>query len=240
MDAGSQSLPKGALIGKYEITQVLGIGGFGITYKAWDRRLECNVAIKEYLPVEYAFRDPNTTDVQPHSNTTAKEYSVGLQRFLEEARTLAKFKDPNIVRVVDHIEANGTAYLVMDYEEGETLSNRLKREGTLSESALLAIILPILNGLRTLHSVSILHRDIKPGNIYLRLNGSPVLIDFGSAKQHQVEQTRSVTTMVTAGYAPYEQYSNRRKQGPYTDLYALGATMHRCINGNDALPQSTD
>ncbi len=240
MNAGSQSLPTGTRIGKYEITQVLGIGGFGITYKAWDHRLEWNVAIKEYLPTAYAFRDRDTTAVKPLSADTLKEYQYGLQRFLAEARTLAKFKDPNIVRVLDHIEANGTAYLVMDFEEGETLASRLKREGSLSEDALLSVVLPILSGLRTMHGANILHRDIKPGNIYLRLNGSPVLIDFGSAKQDLSEHTRSLTTMVTAGFAPFEQYSNKAKQGPYTDLYALGATIYRCINGNVPLPQSAD
>lgn len=226
----NQALAIGTRVGDFEIKSILGIGGFGITYKAWDHVLQCHVAIKEFMPMEFAFRDKNKLDVTAKSETAEKEYQYGLSNFLDEARTLARFNEPNIVRVRRHMQANNTAYLIMDYEDGDSLSNFLiKKKKPLTEEQVRAIIIPILDSLRAVHAKDFLHRDIKPGNIYLRKNGSPVLIDFGSARQALGEHSKTITGIISPGYAPFEQYSPHSKQGPWTDLYAIGATMYRCI-----------
>ncbi|MEW8438535.1 MAG: SUMF1/EgtB/PvdO family nonheme iron enzyme [Candidatus Thiodiazotropha taylori] len=232
------ALRVGAILNQYEIRGVLGAGGFGLTYQAWDTMLECPVAIKEYMPNELAMRQEGSTNVIPRSSTDEENYQYGLDGFLKEARTLAKFKEPNIVRVSNFLKANGTAYMVMDYEEGEPLSALLEREGTLDEATLKNLMIPILDGLRAVHREQFLHRDIKPGNIYLRSEGSPVLLDFGAARQALGEHSRSMTGIVTAGYAPFEQYSSRGKQGSWTDLYAIGATMYRAISGHPPVESS--
>lgn len=225
------ALPVGARIESYEIASVLGVGGFGITYKGYDHSLHCDVAIKEYLPSGLALRTADGATVIPKSSEDQKYYEYGLKRFLDEARILAKFKERSIVRVSRFLEQNGTAYLIMDYEDGESLAEYLQKCGVLSEAEILDIMLPILEGLEAVHAKDFLHRDIKPGNIYLRKDGPPVLLDFGAARQALGEQTRALTGMVTPGYAPFEQYNSRSKQGPWTDLYAIGATLYHCIAG---------
>ena len=225
------ALPAGTRIESYEIASVLGVGGFGITYKGYDHSLHCDVAIKEYLPSGLALRTADGATVIPKSSGDKKYYEYGLQRFLEEARILAKFKERSIVRVSRFLESNGTAYLVMDYEDGESLAEYLQKSGVLAEAEILGIVLPILDGLTAVHAKDFLHRDIKPGNIYLRKKGPPVRLDFGAARQAFGEQTRALTGMVTPGYAPFEQYNSRSKQGPWTDLYAIGATLYHCITG---------
>lgn len=229
----NQALAIGTRVGDFEIKSILGIGGFGITYKAWDHVLQCHVALKEFMPMEFVFRDKNKLDVTAKSEASEKEYQYGLSNFLDEARTLARFNEPNIVRVRRHMQANNTAYLVMDYEDGDSLSNfLLKKKKPLTEEQVRAIIIPILDSLRAVHAKDFLHRDIKPGNIYLRKNGSPVLIDFGSARQALGEHSKTITGIISPGYAPFEQYSPHSKQGPWTDLYAIGATMYRCITNS--------
>jgi serine/threonine protein kinase len=225
------ALPVGTRIESYEIASVLGVGGFGITYKGYDHSLHCDVAIKEYLPSGLALRTADGTTVIPKSEQDKKYYDYGLKRFLDEARILAKFKERSIVRVSRFLETNGTAYLIMDYEDGESLAEYLQKAGVLSEPEVLDIILPVLEGLASVHAKDFLHRDIKPGNIYLRKSGPPVLLDFGAARQALGEQTRALTGMVTPGYAPFEQYNSRSKQGPWTDLYAIGATIYHCVTG---------
>lgn len=225
------ALPAGTRIESYEIASVLGVGGFGITYKGYDHSLHCDVAIKEYLPSGLALRTADGATVIPKSSGDKKYYEYGLQRFLEEARILAKFKERSIVRVSRFLESNGTAYLVMDYEDGESLAEYLQKSGVLTEAEILDIMLPILDGLSAVHAKDFLHRDIKPGNIYLRKKGPPVLLDFGAARQAFGEQTRALTGMVTPGYAPFEQYNSRSKQGPWTDLYAIGATIYHGVTG---------
>jgi serine/threonine protein kinase len=225
------ALPVGTRIESYEIASVLGVGGFGITYKGYDHSLHCDVAIKEYLPSGLALRTADGATIIPKSDDDRKYYEYGLKRFLDEARILAKFKERSIVRVSRFLESNGTAYLIMDYEDGESLAEYLQKAGVLNEQEILAIILPVLEGLQAVHARDFLHRDIKPGNIYLRKHGPPVLLDFGAARQALGEQTRALTGMVTPGYAPFEQYNSRTRQGPWTDLYALGATIYHCITG---------
>lgn len=228
-------LPDGYTLDHYQIDSVLGEGGFGITYKAYDAQLQQWVAIKEYLPREMAGRTVDSITVQPRKNASS-DYQFGLDRFLEEARTLAKFRHPNIVRVTRFLESNGTAYLIMDYEEGHSLSEWLKlHPGPVSEEQLKAWFVPIIRGLNEVHANDFLHRDIKPGNIYLRSRGEPVLIDFGAARQAIGVHSRSITGIVSPGYAPTEQYgTDASKQGPWTDLYSIGATLYRCISEVDA------
>ena len=215
----------------YEIKSILGQGGFGITYLAFDTNLKQQVAIKEYLPVEFSTRDASNT-VQPISHNHDKIYRWGLQRFLEEAQTLARFKHPNIVRVRTFFEHNNTGYMVMDYEQGVELEQLIEKGAHFNEQRLLEILLPILDGLAQIHEAGIIHRDIKPANIYIRSDQSPVLLDFGSARYATSNQTKTMTSLVTPGYAPFEQYHQAEgKQGPWTDIYALGATCYCAITG---------
>lgn len=229
--AQTNALPSGTKLECYQIENVLGIGGFGITYKAKDLNLGCSVAIKEYFPASLAVRAANTCTVNSLSDNEEKVFNKGLHRFLDEARTLAQFKSRSIVHVNRFIEANGTAYIIMDYEDGVPLSRYLLKSKRLSEHELALVAVPILEGLAAVHKSKFLHRDIKPSNIYLRKQGRPVLIDFGSARQSLDENAEAVTGFVTHGYAPFEQYNTIDEQGPWTDLYGLGATLYRCVMG---------
>jgi serine/threonine protein kinase len=225
----------------YEIKTILGQGGFGITYLARDTNLDHEVAIKEYLPIEFSTRDASNT-VQPISENHAKLFNWGKDRFLEEAKTLFQFKHPNIVRVLSFFEYNNTGYIVMEYEEGNDFYDLIKSGENFDEARLLKIIIPILDGLEMVHAQGFIHRDIKPQNIFIRTDGSPVLIDFGSARQALSGQTRTMTSMFSPGYAPFEQYHDSEgKQGPWTDIYSLGATLYCAITGKapvDALKRS--
>ena len=215
---------------EYRVEQVLGAGGFGTTYLARDTHLDKQVAIKEYFPSDIAMRATEGT-VQPATTDREADYKWGLDRFLQEARTLARFSHPNIVRVIRYFEANGTAYMVMDYERGEPLRNLLVVNARLPEAQLRRLAGPLLDGLRAVHAAGFLHRDIKPDNIFVRTDGTPVLIDFGSARNALGGETRALTAILTPGYAPLEQYSADGRQGPWTDLYALGGVFYRCVTG---------
>ena len=233
------ALPQGTRIRDFEFHRVLGHGGFGITYLGWNLALDIPVAIKEYLPADLATREPDGS-VVPQTSQAASDFQWGLERFLDEARTLARFQHPNIVRVHHFFEAHSTAYIAMDYVEGETLSAHIERKGTLNEAELKAILYPLLSALEVVHGADFLHRDIKPGNIVLRAaDGSPVLLDFGAARQAVGAKSRSVTSIVTPGYAPIEQYSSRGRQGPWTDIYALGGVCYRALTG-DVPEDATD
>jgi serine/threonine protein kinase len=219
----------------YEIKSVLGQGGFGITYLAHDLNLDRAVAIKEYLPSDFAVREGDHS-VHPLSGQTQPQFEWGLDRFISEARTLSKFEHPNIVRIFAVFEENNTGYLVMPYEEGKSLQSLLKGKKTLDESTLLKIIEPILDGLELVHQHEFIHRDIKPDNIFIREDGSPVLLDFGSARQSVTGQVKTLTTLVSPGYAPFEQYySKSDEQGPWTDIYSIGATLYRAVAGRPPL-----
>ena len=215
----------------YRIEKVLGQGGFGITYLADDFNLDRKAAIKEYLPIELAVREGDFS-IHPLSEDHGEQYHWGLDRFIKEARTLAKFEHPNIVRVLNVFEANHTAYMVMSYEEGDSFQEILTRRKTLEEGELLNILVPILGGLEKVHQMGFIHRDIKPANIFLRNDGSPVLLDFGSARQALGVYTKTLTSLVSPGYAPFEQYHSKSDaQGPWTDVYGFGATLYRAIAG---------
>jgi len=214
----------------YVLERVLGQGGFGITYLARDTNLDQLVAIKEYLPLEVATRRSDTT-VRPRTDDQSDRYRWGLDRFIREARTLARFDHPNIVRVHSVFEFNNTAYMVMRFEEGENFAALLERRRTLPEADLMRVLLPVLDGLELVHNAGFIHRDIKPDNVHIRADGSSVLLDFGSARA-ALGQARTVTILVAPGYAPFEQYySSGEDQGPWTDLYGLGATCYRAIAG---------
>jgi serine/threonine protein kinase len=233
------ALPRGFKLFEYQIESVLGKpGGFGITYLATDSHLRQSVAIKEYLPTDFAIREGVST-VYVRSSSYEESFDWGLKCFIEEARVLAKFNHPNIVRVSRFFEAHGTAYMVMEYQKGQSLTDYLKQQRVLTEDELLAIVLPLLEGLREIHLAGFLHRDIKPNNIYIREDKTPVLLDFGSARYAVGQKSRSVTSIVTPGYAPLEQYDNEiSDQGPWTDIYALGAVMYCAISG-EAPPAAT-
>lgn len=219
----------------YRIESILGQGGFGITYLAVDTNLDQEVAIKEFLPAAVASREQDSS-LQPVSDDHADTYEWGLDRFLSEAQTLAKFRHPSIVRVVSVFEENNTAYMVMEYEKGESLEDALKFRHIEGEAALLRTLFPLLDGLALVHEIGFIHRDIKPENIFIRDDGVPVLIDFGSARQAFGTATQTLTSLVTPGYAPFEQYhaaKDTEKQGPWTDIYALGATLYRAVTGRE-------
>jgi TPR repeat protein len=235
------ALTPGLQLHWYEIKDILGQGGFGITYLAEDRNLAHEVAIKEYLPVDLAARTANNL-VQSISQEYEYRYRWGLKNFIDEARTLGQFKHPNIVRVRNVFEANNTAYMVMDYELGETLQEILNRRKILDEPDVRMVILPIIDGMKLIHAHGFIHRDIKPANIFIRVDGEPVLLDFGSARQALEENRNALTSVFSKGYAPIEQYNMTDDQGPWTDIYALGATVYRCISGIppcDAVDRST-
>ncbi len=222
------ALPMQSMLQEYRIEQVLGAGGFGITYRARDTNLDKDVALKEYLPGELAMRAPDG-NVVAQGTTHEAGYKWGLDRFLMEARTLGKFSHPNIVRVLRYFEANATAYVVMDYERGDPLKTLLQLNPQPPEATLKGWLAPLLEGLAAVHATGFLHRDIKPDNIFIRADGKPVLIDFGAARQALGGETKSLTSILTPGYAPLEQYSGEGKQGPWTDLYAMGGVLFRAV-----------
>ena len=225
------ALPPGTRFEEYRLDVVLGAGGFGITYRAYDENLDKVVAIKEYLP-DFATRTGAST-VVPKSSTDAQDYHWGLTRFLDEARTLARFDHPHMNKVHRFFEANGTAYMVLEYIHGETLANRLSREPRLPEEALQRLLDEVLSGLAVIHEARYVHRDIKPGNLMLREeDGSAVLLDFGAARQAVGQRSQRLTTILTPGYAPIEQYDGKvDRVGAWTDIYALGMVAYRCISG---------
>jgi serine/threonine protein kinase len=234
------ALPALSRLHWYVLERVLGQGGFGITYLAKDTNLDQRVAIKEYLPVEVATRLSDTT-VRARTEELRDRYRWGLERFIQEARTLARFDHPNIVRVLSVFEFNNTAYMVMRFEEGATLSNLLDRRGAVPEAELLRLLLPILGGLELVHNAGFIHRDIKPDNILISNDGRAVLLDFGSARQ-SLGTSNTLTILIAPGYAPFEQYySDPSSQGPWTDIYGLGATCYRVVCGRppmDAVSRS--
>jgi len=211
----------------------VGSGGFGITYEAEDINLGTAVAIKEYYPFDFGDRDA-TMSVKPKSDRHKQTFDWGRSNFLQEARTLARFEHPSVVRVTRVFEANSTAYMVMRFEQGHSFEAWLNGLGRLpTQEELDSIVAPLLDALQMMHAENFLHRDIAPDNIIVRGDGSPVLLDFGAARRAVAEMSRTMTGIVKAGYSPHEQYSSdSRLQGPWSDLYALGGTLYRAVTGN--------
>ncbi|MFZ0746422.1 MAG: protein kinase [Terracidiphilus sp.] len=232
-DSPVQLAPRTILVGKYLIGRVLGQGGFGITYLAWDLLLGRKLAIKEYFPREICSRGRDTLTVQALSQRSRQDFQYGLSKFTEEGQNLARFRDyPGIVSLLEFFESNGTAYIVMAYMEGMTLKQYLEEQGgKLDFEATLAILTPVMDALREVHSVGMLHRDISPDNIYLNQDRQVKILDFGATRYAMREQSHGLTVLFKPGYAPFEQYSSGGKQGPWTDVYAVGATFYRALTG---------
>ena len=233
------ALPVGTeLVGDYVITKVLGAGGFGITYEANERSLDRMVAIKEYFPVDIVERE-GWALVKARSKTLDMKYARGLRRFIEEAKAITQFNHPNIVRVLRYFKTNNTAFMVLHYEEGVDMGVWRENLGAPpSESQLTAIINPLLDALELIHKNDFLHRDVAPDNIIIRKDGSPILIDFGSARSELTFNSKTVSALVKSGYSPFEQYAkNSKEQGPWTDIYSFGATLYQIVTG-EAPPDS--
>ncbi|HEX9193453.1 MAG TPA: serine/threonine-protein kinase [Burkholderiales bacterium] len=233
----NQPLPDGYHLENYRIASVLSCGGFSIVYLAYDWE-DQPVAIKEYLPSQLALRKEG--DALPSiSDDNLSTFRYGMKCFFEEGRSLAGLSHPNVVRVLNFFRANETVYLVMRYERGRTLQEHiLARRGAIKENFIRHVFTLLLNGLREVHSNKLLHLDIKPANIYIRNDGTPVLIDFGAARQTLVQQSMSLNPMYTPGFAPPEQYKHRDLLGPWSDCYAVGASMFACLAG--MAPQAAD
>lgn len=242
------ALAPGQTVFEYRIEKMLGGGGFGITYLAQDINLQLPVAIKEYFPGDLAVRSADLS-VHVRSGENKGQFQWGLERFLDEARALASFRHPNIVRVLRYFKENGTAYIVMEYESGDPLKRWLAKQPALDQQGLLKIVYPLMDGLEAVHKVNFLHRDIKPDNIYIRADGTPVLLDFGAARR--LTGNQDMTNIVSPGFAPFEQYHSKGHQGPWTDVYSLGAVMYWMTTGQkpmesasrvreDSMPKAAD
>lgn len=217
---------------RYVLGVVIGFGGFGITYKAWDKNLETVVAVKEYYPTSLVQRIVGENKVSIYAQSRKKEFYAGMTRFMSEAKNMARFAEvPNIVHVNNYFEENNTAYIVMEYLDGITLNQLLEDKGKLTGQETLEIMFPVMNALHALHSENILHRDVSPDNIFICNDGQIKLIDFGAARFSDVDNEMTRSIILKAGYAPVEQYRAKSMQGPFTDIYAVGATIYRCVTG---------
>ena len=233
----NQPLPNGYQLETYRIANVLASGGFSIVYLAYDEH-DQPVAIKEYLPSQLALR--NEGDVLPSiAEENLATFRFGMKCFFEEGRALARLSHPNVVRVLNFFRTNETVYLVMRYERGRTLQEHIVAcRGAVKEIFIRHVFSLLLNGLREVHSNKLLHLDIKPANIYIRNDLSPVLIDFGAARQTFVEEGLRLNPVYTPGYASPEQYTNRELLGPWSDCYSVGASIFACLSG--MAPQAAD
>ena len=227
----ADELPANTIVDNYTITRTLGGGGFSIVYLAKDNTYDKDVVIKEYMPTKLATRTDDLS-ISALNSDCGDKFGHGQRLFFQEANTLSNLKHPNIVNVISFFRANGTVYMVMEYEEGINLQSYIKRHnGNMSEQFLMAVFLPLLDGLKTIHQNGLLHLDVKPGNIHLREGANPLLLDFGAA--HEMMQTRQfqANQVITPGFSPIEQLDPGGYVGPWTDIYAIGATIRACIEG---------
>mgnify|MGYP001318633714 CR=1 FL=1 len=233
MDETRTALAPGSALDGFRIDRVLADGRFAVVYLAAETAGGRRAAIKEYLPVELSQRRPGTAQVSPAGNRD--DFAWGLARFRDEAAFLARLDHPAVVRTPRWFEANGTAYAVMEYLEGETLADKLMRRGTLGEAEALGLLRPLADGLRAIHRAGGLHGDVKPSHIVVRHGGEPVLIEFGTAQNALAHRASIMFGIVAARYAPFEKYTGDGKQGPWTDLYGLGATLYHCVTGTSPI-----
>lgn len=233
----ANALPPGTRLGEFELLAVLGIGGFGIVYRAMDHALEREVAIKEYMPAMLAGRT-ETMHVSLRSASDAETFALGLRSFVNEAKLLARFDHPALLKVYRFWEQNDTAYMAMPIYRGRTLKALRQADGAPDESALRRLLGPLLGAIETLHAGGVYHRDIAPDNILVEADGRPVLLDFGAARRVLGDRSQTLTAILKPAYAPIEQYAevSAARQGPWTDLYALGATLHYLLVGVPPLP----
>lgn len=230
-------LPAGFQLDQYRIERQLSLGGFSIVYLANDQE-GTPVAIKEYLPNSLALRKEGEFEPQV-SEEHLPAFRYGMKCFFEEGRSLAKLMHPNVVQVLNFFRANATVYMVMKFERGRTLHDYIqKHRGEVSERFIRVVFTRMLNGLREVHAHKLLHLDIKPSNIYLRNDGTPVLLDFGAARQTLMSDQPILKPMYTPGFASPEQFEHRDALGPWSDIYSVGASLHACITGNP--PQRSD
>jgi len=233
----NQPLPNGHLLEEYTIDRQLSLGGFSIVYLATDTAGR-QVAIKEYLPNSLALRTRG--EINPViSAEHLGAFRYGMKCFFEEGRALARLSHPNVIRVLNFFRANDTVYMVMEYEHGRTLQEFIqKHQGHISERFMRGVFTRMLNGLREVHSNKLLHLDLKPSNIYLRGDNTPVLIDFGAARQTLITDQPILKPMYTPGFASPEHYGSRKDLGPWSDIYSVGASMYACLAGS--APQAAD
>ncbi|MCY7315850.1 MAG: protein kinase [Rubrivivax sp.] len=232
------ALLPGTRLDEFELLGVLGIGGFGIVYRAFDHALEREVAIKEYLPASLAGRTAKL-QVSIHSQADADSFALGLRSFVNEARLLARFDHPSLLKVLRFWEAHGTAYMAMPVLQGRTLKAIRQSQGQAPDEAWLrGVLMPLLDAIERLHDQGVFHRDIAPDNIVIEPDGHPVLLDFGAARRVLVDRSQALTAILKPAYAPIEQYGEAGlvRQGPWTDLYALGATLHYLLLGRAPAP----
>ena len=232
------ALPPGTRLGEFELLSLLGVGGFGIVYLAFDHALEREVAVKEYMPASLAGRT-ETMHVSLRSHSDAESFALGLRSFVNEAKLLARFDHPSLLKVHRFWEANGTAYMAMPVLRGRTLKDmRAEMTGPPDEAWMRNILLPLLGAIEKLHSEDVYHRDIAPDNIQIEPDGRPVLLDFGAARRVLSDKSQALTAILKPAYAPIEQYGEAGsvRQGPWTDIYALGATLHYMLLGRPPSP----
>ncbi|MBC7664839.1 MAG: protein kinase, partial [Caulobacter sp.] len=236
---GGDALPAGTRLGEFEIREVIGSGGFGIVYRAWDEALQRDVALKEYMPVSMAGRSAGER-VTLRSRTHEEDFELGRQSFVNEARLLARFDQPALVKVFRFWEGNGTAYMAMPLYQGRTLRQLRKTmaPGTADDAWTRALIDPLLDALEVMHAAAVYHRDIAPDNILWCDDGRPVLLDFGAARLVLADRTQNVTAVLKPQFAPIEQYAETQsmRQGPWTDLYALAGTCYFMLTGRAPVP----
>lgn len=225
-------LQPGTRLDDYIIERALGGGGFSSVYLARQRADQREVVIKEYLPRRLAHRTWGNL-VVPNSEDTRNLFIVGRRMFLEEAKTLTQFSHPNIIEVLNFFQANSTVYLVMTYEYGKVLGNYMKeKNGPMSESFMLTVFPALLKGVKCIHDQGFLHLDIKPQNILIRQGGDPILLDFGAVQPFPYRGPPKTSKVSSTGFSPIEQYKENGKLGPWSDVYAIGATMRMCLDGN--------
>ena len=231
----NQPLPAGTVLQKYRIIRVLAAGGFSFVYLAHDQN-ERPVAVKEYLPSTVALRVNGSAHPQiPEAELT--RFRVGMKCFFEEAATLARLSHPNVMRVLDFFRANDTVYLVMRYERGRALNEHIRSlRGPVEELWVRNTFAQLLDGLREVHTSKLLHLDIKPANVYLRNDGTPLLIDFGAARQVLSAEGMKLPPLYTPGFAPPEMHDQRELLGPWSDIYSVGATMYACLSRSTPQP----